>query len=79
MRDASLWLLYRSRVTWLVVLVFGNISSGAGIAYFEDLIESVVALVFFLPLLIDSGGNAGSQAATLIVRGLATGQVMLRD
>src|SRR5699024_9299320 len=41
--------------------------------------ESVVALVFFLPLLIDSGGNAGSQAATLMVRGLATGQVMLRD
>ena len=79
LRDASLWLLYRSRVTWLVVLVFGNIFSGAGIAYFEDLIESVVALVFFLPLLIDSGGNAGSQAATLMVRGLATGQVMLRD
>src|SRR5699024_6821948 len=79
LRDASLWLLYRSRVTWLVVLVFGNIFSGAGIAYFEDLIESVVALVFFLPLLIDSGGHAGSQAATLLVRGLVSGQVMLRD
>lgn len=77
--DASIWLLYRSRVLWLVILVFGNIFSGAGIAHYEELIESVVALVFFLPLLIDSGGNAGSQAATLMVRGLATGDVHLRD
>ena len=59
-RDASIMALYRSRVVWLVVLVFGNVFSGAGIAHYEDLIQSVVALVFFLPLLIDSGGNAGS-------------------
>lgn len=79
LKSASVWVLYRSRVVWLVVLVFGNIFSGAGIAHYEDLIESVVALVFFLPLLIDSGGNAGSQAATLMVRGLATGDVELKD
>ncbi len=78
-KDASVWMLYRSRVVWLVVLVFGNLFSGAGIAYYEDLIADVVALVFFLPLLIDSGGNAGSQSATLVVRALATGQVQLRD
>ncbi len=63
----------------MVILIFGNLFSGAGIAYYEDLIEQVVALVFFLPLLIDSGGNAGSQASTLMVRGLATGDVFLRD
>lgn len=79
LKEASVWALYRSRVLWLVILVFGNIFSGAGIAHYEELIESVVALVFFLPLLIDSGGNAGSQAATLMVRGLATGDVLLRD
>ncbi|AIY02863.1 hypothetical protein ART_3264 [Arthrobacter sp. PAMC 25486] len=79
LKDASIWVLFRSRVVWLVVLVFGNIFSGAGIAHYEELIESVVALVFFLPLLIDSGGNAGSQAATLMVRGLATGDVVMRD
>lgn len=79
LRDASVAALYRSRVVWLVVLVFGNVFSGAGIAYYEDLIQSVVALVFFLPLLIDSGGNAGSQAATLMVRALATGDVLLKD
>lgn len=78
-KDASVWMLYRSRVVWLLVLVFGNLFSGAGIAYYEDLIAEVVSLVFFLPLLIDSGGNAGSQSATLVVRALATGQVQLRD
>ena len=71
--------LYRMRVFWLVILVFGNIFSGAGIAYFEGLIEQVVALVFFLPLLIASGGNAGAQSATLMVRSLATGDVKMRD
>jgi len=79
LRDASLWTLYRIRIPWLMVLVFMNIFSGAGIAYFEDTIEAVVTLVFFLPLLIDSGGNAGSQSATLMIRSLAVGDVQLRD
>jgi magnesium transporter len=77
--EAPLWLLYRARIPWLVILVFGNIFSGAGIATFEEMIEANVALVFFLPLLIDSGGNAGSQAATLMVRALALGDVRMRD
>src|SRR5690606_34873103 len=64
LKDASIGLMYRKRVFWLVLLVFGNLFSGAGIAYFEDTIQTYVALVFFLPLLIDSGGNAGSQSAT---------------
>jgi magnesium transporter len=74
-----LWSLYRKRVTWLVLLVFANLFSGAGIAYFEDTIAAQVALVFFLPLLIGSGGNAGAQAATLTVRGMATGDVGVKD
>lgn len=79
MRDASIFLLVRKRLPWLLVLVFMNIFSGAGIAYFEDTIQAAVALVFFLPLLVDSGGNAGSQAATLMVRALATGRAKLSD
>lgn len=71
--------LYGSRVVWLVLLVFVNILSGAGIAHFEELIESVIALVFFLPLLIASSGNAGAQAATLVVRSMALGEVRPRD
>mgnify|MGYP001273626374 FL=1 len=74
-----LWSLYRKRVFWLVLLVFANLFSGAGIAYFEETIAAQVALVFFLPLLIGSGGNAGAQAATLMVRGMATGDVGVKD
>ena len=79
LKDASIGLLYRKRVFWLVLLVFGNLFSGAGIAHYEDIIAANLVLVFFLPLLVDSGGNAGSQSATLMVRALATGEVVMRD
>ncbi|MBE0505158.1 MAG: magnesium transporter [Marinospirillum sp.] len=75
----SLFDLYRSRIFWLILLIFANLISGAGILYYEDTIAAHVVLVFFLPLLIGSGGNAGSQASTLMVRGLATGDVGLGD
>jgi magnesium transporter len=78
-KQASIFMLYRARVAWLVLLVFGNIFSGAGIAYFEDTIAAHLALLFFLPLLIASGGNAGAQAATLMVRAIATGDVRPKD
>ncbi len=77
--DASIGLLYRRRIVWLIALVFGNLFSGAGIAYFEHVIAANVALVFFLPLLVGSGGNAGSQASTLMIRALATGDVVPAD
>lgn len=77
--DATISKLYRARIFWLVLLVFGNIFSGAGIAYFEETIAAHLSLLFFLPLLIASGGNAGTQSATLMVRALATGDVRLRD
>lgn len=78
-KDTSIKILYRKRVFWLVLLVFGNLISGVGIAHFEDVIAANLVLVFFLPLLVDSGGNAGSQSATLMVRALATGEVVMRD
>lgn len=76
---ASVAMLYRARIAWLMLLVFGNIFSGAGIAHFEDTIAAHLALMFFLPILIASGGNAGSQSATLMVRALATGEISLPD
>jgi magnesium transporter len=79
LREAPIQFLYRRRIGWLMALVVMNVFSGAGIAYFEETIEAAVALVFFLPLLIDSGGNAGSQSATLMVRALATGDVRSAD
>ncbi|NYZ61936.1 magnesium transporter [Luteimonas deserti] len=78
-RGATIRQLYRLRVFWLVLLVFGNIFSGAGIAHFEDVIAAHLPLLFFLPLLIASAGNAGSQSATLMVRALATGDVRAQD
>lgn len=71
--------LYKNRIVWLIALVFMNIFSGAAISSFENLIQSMVSLIFFLPLLIDSGGNAGSQSATLMIRSLAIGDVKVSD
>lgn len=76
---ASIAMLYRARIAWLMLLVFGNIFSGAGIAHFEDTIAAHLALMFFLPILIASGGNAGSQSATLMVRALAIGEISISD
>jgi magnesium transporter len=79
LKDATIGFLYRRRVGWLMTLVAVNILSGAGIAVFEDTIAAAVALVFFLPVLIGSGGNAGSQSATLMIRAIAIGDVRMAD
>lgn len=79
LKTATPFSLYRSRVQWLVILVFANIFTGAGIAYFESTISAHIALLFFMPLLVASAGNAGAQSATLMVRGLATGDVTASD
>ncbi|RAJ93585.1 magnesium transporter [Aliidiomarina maris] len=67
--------LYKKRINWLVLLVFVNIFSGAAITYYEDTIMAYASLLFFLPLLIASGGNSGSQTATLVIRAIATGDI----
>ncbi len=77
--NASPLLLIKKRLPWLLILVFVNVFSGAGIASFEKTIQSVISLVFFLPLLIDSAGNAGSQSATLMIRAMALGDVKMDD
>ena len=79
LKTAPIFSLYQKRVFWLVILVFGSLLSGVGIAHFEEIIASHIVLVFFLPLLVGSGGNAGSQSATLMVRALATGDVQFKD
>lgn len=76
---STIWQLYQKRIGWLVLLVFGALLSGAGLAFFEETIEAHIALVFFMPLLVGSGGNAGSQSAALVVRALATGDIRLKD
>lgn len=79
LRDAGPALLYQKRIGWLLVLVFINLIGGIVISRHASLIESLVVLVFFLPLIIASGGNAGAQSATLTVRALALGDVDIKD
>ncbi len=74
-REASVWELYSKRVRWLVILVFVSLLSSGVIAVFEDTLQKVITLTVFIPLLLGSGGNAGGQSATLMVRALATGDV----
>lgn len=79
LQDASPLLLFRKRVGWLLVLVAFNTLGGYVISRYEHAIETVVILVMFLPLIIASGGNAGAQSSTLMVRAIATGDVAVRD
>ncbi len=76
---AKVSLLYKMRVLWLTALVFMNIPSGTIIESFEATLQQVAGLLLFLPLIIASGGNAGAQSATLMIRSLATGEVESKD
>ncbi|MBC8124876.1 MAG: magnesium transporter [Candidatus Kapabacteria bacterium] len=77
--DVPIIELIRKRATWLVVLFLGGFLTATAMSAFEATIEGAVILALFLPLIISSGGNSGSQAATLIVRALALGEVTLSD
>ncbi|MBW2988322.1 magnesium transporter, partial [Candidatus Woesearchaeota archaeon] len=76
--SASVWTLYKKRIVWLSLLAVAGFMSSNVIAAFEHTLATAVALAFFIPILIGSGGNTGSQSATLIVRAIATGDITLR-
>jgi magnesium transporter len=67
--------LFRKRIVWLLVLLFAGYLTGSIMSHFEDFLSEVIALAFFIPLLIDAGGNSGSQASTLVIRAMALGEV----
>jgi len=71
--------MVKKRASWLVVLFLGEMLTASAMSYFEDEIARAVVLALFVPLVISSGGNAGSQAATLVIRALALGEFKLRD
>lgn len=71
--------MIKKRATWLVVIFFGEMLTAAAMSHFEDEMQKAIVLALFVPLIISSGGNSGSQASTLIIRALALGQVTLRD
>jgi len=69
----------RSRLTWLILLFVAETATGTVLRHFEDELAKVVALSFFVPLLIGTGGNAGSQTVSTVIRALALGEVRVRD
>ena len=71
--------LVRKRAGWLTILFIGEMFTATAMSYFEKEIEAAVVLALFLPLIISSGGNSGSQATTLVIQAMATGDVRLRD
>ncbi|HEX5175609.1 MAG TPA: magnesium transporter, partial [Chthoniobacteraceae bacterium] len=74
-----LWRMVRKRATWLVVLFLGEMLTASAMGYYEGAIAKAVVLALFLPMIISSGGNSGSQASMLIIRAMALGEVTLRD
>lgn len=77
--DVPVFELYQKRIVWLVVLFFGELLTIAAMSNFEAEIAKVVVLATFIPLIISSGGNSGSQAATLIIQAMALGEVNIKD
>ena len=75
----SVWTLAKNRIVWLLILMISATVTGAIIQGFEDVLQSVVILASFIPMLMDTGGNSGSQSSTLIIRGLALGEITTKD
>jgi magnesium transporter len=77
--DIPLLRMVKKRAGWLVVLFLGEMLTATAMGFFEKEIERAVVLALFVPLIISSGGNSGSQASTLVIRAMAIGELRLRD
>ncbi|WP_029452426.1 magnesium transporter [Clostridium algidicarnis] len=77
--DTSVFSLAKHRIVWLLVLMISATFTGSIIRKYEDILQAVVILTAFIPMLMDTGGNAGSQSSTLVIRGLALGDIKLKD
>ena len=73
------WTLAKHRIPWLLILMISATFTGGIITKYQDALESVMILAAFIPMLMDTGGNSGSQSSTLVIRGLALGEIMPRD
>ena len=77
--EISFLRMVKKRAGWLAILFVGEMLTATAMGYFEDEIAKAVVLALFLPLIISSGGNSGSQASTLVIRAMAVGEIRLRD
>ncbi|WHX51315.1 magnesium transporter [Paenibacillus woosongensis] len=76
---SSVFHLYRKRIIWLLILFVAEAYTGTVLRHFEDTLTEVISLAFFIPLLIGTGGNTGTQTVSTLVRALAVGEVHFRD
>jgi magnesium transporter len=77
--EIGFWQMIRKRAGWLAILFLGEMLTATAMSYFERQIEQAVVLALFIPLVISTGGNSGSQATTLVIRAMALGEVRLKD
>jgi magnesium transporter len=77
--EIPLFKLFQKRIVWLVVLFLGEMLTATAMGYFQDEIAKAVVLALFVPLIISSGGNSGSQASTLIIQAMAVGEITISD
>jgi magnesium transporter len=77
--DINLFRLVKKRVGWLIILFFSEMLTSSAMQYFSDELAIVIQLAFFVPLIMSSGGNSGSQASTLIIQAMALGEVTISD
>ena len=77
--DVPLFKLYKKRIIWLIILFIGETLTIIAMSSFQETLEQVLVLSTFIPLIISSGGNSGSQAATLIIQALALGEIKVQD
>jgi magnesium transporter len=77
--DISLSKLFKKRITWLVILFLGEMFTATAMGYFEGEIQKAVVLALFIPLILSSGGNSGSQASTLIIQAMSIGEITVAD
>lgn len=77
--SASVWKLYGKRIPWLLAMVFANFLTASVISHYDYVTVAFVSLVAFIPLLTGTGGNSGTQSATLIIRGIATDDIRYKD
>ncbi|HUR65919.1 MAG TPA: magnesium transporter [Chitinophagaceae bacterium] len=77
--DVPLFKLYKKRIIWLIILFVGETLTIIAMSHFQKTLEQVLVLSTFIPLIISSGGNSGSQAATLIIQALALGEITVYD
>jgi len=77
--EMSIFKLFKKRVGWLIILFLGEMFTATAMGYFEDEIQKAVVLALFIPLIISSGGNTGSQASTLIIQAMAVGEITIAN